>query len=92
MFKPLLFSEAFKLDLRLVKTAPGRRLRHPDTKQVMSCADDSDSAPHKVDLDDPHWFRALQRGDIVEIKVSSANAAPPQEAPEVAAPVISAED
>lgn len=72
------------MDSRLVKTASGRRLRHPDTKKVMSCIDDADSAAHPVDLDDPHWYRAWQRGDIVEVNPGAPSTASAKPAPALA--------
>jgi len=58
-----------------VKTAPGRRLRHPGTGKVMANKDDGDARPHQVDLDDPHWYRALQRGDLVKVDSPAADGA-----------------
>jgi hypothetical protein len=69
------------LDLRTVKTAPGRRLRHPTTQRVLRNHEtDPDADGHKVDLDDPHWYKALKRGDIIIVpeKVASAPIAPAQ--------------
>lgn len=84
------------MNLKLVKTAPGCRLRHPSNMKVMSCVDDADSQPHKVDLDDPHWYRAFQRQDIIEvdekgIPVKQDDKAPAKkETPAPAAPVPAA--
>lgn len=64
------------MDLRQVKTAPGRRLRHPVTKQVMANAADPAGTAHPVDFHDPHWYRAHQRGDIVEVKPTAAEPTP----------------
>ncbi len=55
----------------LVTTAAGRRLRHPKTGKVLPGAADS---PFAVDPADPHWYRALQRGDLVEVKAAAAAA------------------
>ena len=67
-------------DLQHVKTAEGRRLRHPKTGKVMTNVTDSAAAPHKVDLNDPHWYKALKRGDIVKVDAPSP-AKPPSPAP-----------
>jgi hypothetical protein len=60
----------------LVKTAAGCRLRDPKTQAVLPSIDDADSTGFEVDLDDPHWFRAQQCGDIVEVKVLAGNTIP----------------
>jgi hypothetical protein len=57
-----------------VKSAEGRRLRHPGTGKVLPNAADANSAGHPVDLEDPHWYRALQRGDIVVVDAPAAAA------------------
>ncbi len=62
------------MNLTFVKTAAERRLRHPATGKVMPNVADTGSAPFKVDLDDPHWFRALKRGDIVVVQPAAAPA------------------
>jgi len=82
------------VDLQPVKTAPGRRLRHPDNHKVLACADDAEAAPHLVDLHDPHWFRALACGDIVvvvaETPADTATAEPAIAASATAIPIPSA--
>ena len=65
------------MNVQLVKSAEGCRLRDPLTLAVLPSIADIDVAPVRVDLDDPHWFRAKECGDIVVVKaVSSAPAAP----------------
>jgi len=64
-------------DLQHVKTAQGRRLRHPQTGKVMTNVAVPDAAPHKVDLHDPHWYKALKRRDIVVVDAPKPPAAPP---------------
>jgi hypothetical protein len=74
------------MTMQLVKTAVGRRLRDPKTRAVLPNVTDAQAKGFEVDLDDPHWFRALQCGDIVVEKMTPG--APAQAAAPMAAPVI----
>lgn len=57
------------MTLSPVKTAAGRRLRHPVTKAILPNVADKgvegeDAKPVLVNLADPHWYKALRCGDI----------------------------
>jgi hypothetical protein len=77
------------MNLQPVKTAEGCRLRDPRTRAVLPNVSDAAAQPVSVDLDDPHWHRALQCGDIVVIK-AAAPAAPMPAIGQPAAPAPAA--
>ena len=62
----------------MVKVAAGRRLRHPQTLQVLPHVANEEDQPLEVDDTDPHWFRAIRDGDLVVI--DPAKEAAPAEA------------
>ena len=80
------------MNLKPVKSALGCRLRDPKTKAVLPNVADTDTASVIVDLDDPHWFRALQCGDLAVQSEAPSPApiapAPPPPAPVVAPPIV----
>ncbi len=63
------------MNMQTVKTAAGRRLRHPRSGKLLANVDEADRQGHQVNLDDAHWHRAWTRGDIVIIKPQTATAA-----------------
>ena len=61
------------MNLQPVKTPEGRRLRDPRNGRVLPSTADPGSGL-RVDLDDPHWHRALGRGDIVVVEAVAPSA------------------
>lgn len=76
------------MKLELVKSATGRRLRHPKTKAVLPNIDDPKAIAISVDLHDAHWHRAFMNGDIVVVKTPAAIPAPAAPAPAPVTPPI----
>lgn len=63
------------MNLQPVKTAEVARLRDPKTGKLLPNISDVTADPFMADLDDPHWYRAAQVGDLIVVKSSSAAAA-----------------
>lgn len=80
------------MNMQHVRTAAGRRLRDPATKRVVPNVADpaAAGAVFKANLNDPHWYRALQRGDIVVVPAPAAASPAAAPAAAAAAPAVTA--
>ena len=77
------------MNMKYVKAAKGCRLRHPKTGKVVPVEGDA-AAPVLVNMEETHWFRALNRGDLVVVAEPPSAAVPAPTAPIPTPPAASA--